>query len=216
MAIAIIAKTGFGGYTLSSFSPATMTEGAPGVAIVFAFNLFIGFEATAIYSEESRDPKRTIGRATYISLATISIFYVFITWTLVAGYGASDVQEIVAADPGNFAFTTAAEYVGQWASDVMQWGILGGLFAALLGLHNSTSRYMFALGRSHLLPSQLGRVHRRYGSPFVASLTATVIEILVVSIVRSLASTRSSSWGGHRRRRRRSASYFFRRSQPYR
>lgn len=182
VAIAIIAKTGLSGYTLSSFSPAMMAKGAPGVAIVFAFNLFIGFEATAIYSEESRDPKRTIGRATYISLATISIFYVFITWTLVAGYGASDVQEIAAADPGNFAFTTAAVYVGQWASDVMQWGILVGLFAALLGLHNSTSRYLFALGRSHLLPGQLGRVHRRYGSPFVASLTVTGIEILVVSL----------------------------------
>ena len=50
--------------------------------------------------------------------------------------------------------------------------VIVGLFAALLGLHNSTSRYMFALGR----------VHRPYGSPFVASLTVGGIEILVVSV----------------------------------
>ena len=84
----------------------------------------IGFEATAIYSEETRDPTRTIGRATYVALATISVFYVFVTWTLVAGHGAADVQRIIAADTGNFAFTTARVFVGQWASNVMQEALL--------------------------------------------------------------------------------------------
>ena len=33
------------------------------------FAAFIGFEATTIYSEEAREPQRTVPRATYISAA---------------------------------------------------------------------------------------------------------------------------------------------------
>ena len=35
-----------------------------GLALVFVVSAFIGFEATAIFGEEARDPKRTISRPT--------------------------------------------------------------------------------------------------------------------------------------------------------
>ena len=40
---------------------------------------FIGFEATTIYSEEAKDPKRTVPRATYVAVLTIGLFYTVTT-----------------------------------------------------------------------------------------------------------------------------------------
>ena len=114
LVVAIIVSEGFGAFSLSSFSPASITSGAPGVAFLWAFALFLGFEATAIYSEESRNPKRTIGRATYISLTVILCFFILVSWTLVSAYGSSEVQGVAAENPGNFAFMTAENYVGSW------------------------------------------------------------------------------------------------------
>jgi amino acid transporter len=175
LVVAIIISEGFGAFSLSSFSPAGITSGAAGVG-------FLGFEATAIYSEESRNPKRTIGRATYISLTVIVCFFILVSWTLVAAYGSSEVQRVAAEDPGNFAFMTAESYVGSWLSSLMQWGVLVAFFASALGLHNSGARYVFALGRSELLPRRLGRVHPRYKSPWTASITLTAIEFAVIGM----------------------------------
>ena len=61
---AAIDEDGAAGVGLESFRPSVATDGAFGLAMMFAFASFIGFEATAIYSEEARDRDRTIPRQT--------------------------------------------------------------------------------------------------------------------------------------------------------
>jgi amino acid transporter len=180
--VAIFAKDGLSAFTFSSFNPRVIFQGAPGVGLVFAFTLFLGFEATAIYSEESRNPEKTIGRATYISLSIISIVYILVAMSLVAAYGAAHVQDIAANDPGGFAVATAKHYLGGWAGQLFEWGIIASLFAAILGIHNSGSRYLFAMGVSGLLPRWLGRVSKRYGSPITAVIFASCLELVVVIV----------------------------------
>src|SRR5882724_7113958 len=55
------------------------------------------------------------------------------------------------------------------------------LFAAALAFHNVTWRYMFALGREHVLPAGLGRTS---GSniPRAASLTQSAIGLAVIVV----------------------------------
>ena len=57
---------------------------APGVGAVFAFGIaaFIGFESGSIYSEECRDPRRTVGRATFVALAFTGISYAVSAWAM--------------------------------------------------------------------------------------------------------------------------------------
>ena len=45
--------------------PGNFFSGAPGIALIFALAGYIGFEATAVFRDEARDPARTIPRATY-------------------------------------------------------------------------------------------------------------------------------------------------------
>ena len=48
---------------------------------------FIGFEATAVFRDEARDPERTIPRATYTALLLIGVFYTLSSWAVVSAWG---------------------------------------------------------------------------------------------------------------------------------
>ncbi len=60
--LAVVAKGGSDteGFSTGVFQPDTLTSGAPGIGLMFAIAGFIGFEATAVFRDEARDPDRTI------------------------------------------------------------------------------------------------------------------------------------------------------------
>ena len=84
---AIIAQGADSGVSLASFSGRYVLSGSPMIALMLGFAAFIGFEATAIYSEEAKDPDRSIPLATYASVLVIGVFYAVSTWALVVGLG---------------------------------------------------------------------------------------------------------------------------------
>ena len=45
---------------------------------------------------------------------------------------------------------------------------------------NTTARYMYSLGRERVLPSALGRTHPKHRSPHIASITQSVIALIIV------------------------------------
>lgn len=162
-----------------------------GIAMAFAFASFIGFEATAIYGEESKDPHRTVPRATYLSVLTITVVFGFTAFAIVTGLGSSQVVDqtvalstvgdVPLADPANVLFSVADTYVGSWLKELMSWLVISSLFAGLLAFQNSAARYFYAMGRSGVLPSQLDRVNRR-GAPWTATVTTSVISLIVILI----------------------------------
>lgn len=177
--IAILAHRGLDAFSLTSFAPHTVFSGAIGVALVFAFNNYIGFEATAIFSEEARDPHRTIPRATYTAVLLVTIFYAITTWALIAGAGGEQAAAVAGKDPGTFVFALNEQYVGHITTLVMEFLVITSIFAALLATHNGTARYFFALGRDGLLPRSLGQTRAKTGAPHVAS----AIQVLIVTVV---------------------------------
>ena len=80
---------------------------------MFALASFVGFEATAIYGEESRNPTRTVPLATYAAVSIIMIFFAFVTWAIISSYGVDHVVAAAFADPGNFWFAKSDEYLGR-------------------------------------------------------------------------------------------------------
>jgi hypothetical protein len=75
------------GFSAALFSPLPVFSGAVGVALMFAHAAFMGFEGTAIYSEEARDPVRTVPRATYIAVIFMGTFYALTAWLIVSSAG---------------------------------------------------------------------------------------------------------------------------------
>ena len=158
-----------------------VAAGAAGIGLLFAFWSWVGFEATAIFGEESKDPKKVVPRATMIAVIGIGVFYTFIAWMAVAGNGARESVTLASgATPFDLLYAPMENYVGHWGVIGFEWFVLGGSFACALAIHNSATRYLFAFGRDGLLPRALGRAHPKYSSPYVASNVQTVITLAIV------------------------------------
>lgn len=67
-AVGVLVTGGADGLHADSFQPAQRVRPGAGAVFVLAFGAFVGFEATAICSEESRDPTRTVPRGTYAAV----------------------------------------------------------------------------------------------------------------------------------------------------
>ena len=175
----------------ASFAPSNIfaggLAGSAGIALAFAFASYIGFEATAIYGEEAKDPHRTVPRATYLAVGLIAVVFAMTSFAVVSGLGASTIVDQVLEisngleDPAAVLFAVASQYVGDWMATLMGWLVLSSLFAGLLAFQNSAARYFFAMGRARVLPQRLDRVNSA-GAPMAASLATSVIAFIVIVI----------------------------------
>jgi amino acid transporter len=182
LAVAVLAKGGAQGLSLKAFAPSNVCSPGLGPVLTLAFAAFIGFEATAIYREEARDPERTIPRATYVAVAFLGGFYAFMVWIIIQAYGPQHAVEVAATDPAGMFFKAIESYVGQWASTTMEVLILTSVLASLLAFHNTITRYTYALSREHILPGALSRLHPVHASPHMASAAQTALAALVVAV----------------------------------
>ncbi|MGV8953239.1 MAG: APC family permease [Cypionkella sp.] len=180
--LAVVFKGGAaGGFTAAPLLPSALMSGNAAIGIMFATATFIGFEATAIYSEEVKDPRRTIPRATFLSLALITLFYSVSTYLLISAYGADAAISEANANPTTMYPSALALYVGQMAVDVMYVLLITSLFAAILSFHNAIARYFFSFGVDGVLPARFGRTHTKHGSPAAGSLLQSATAVLVVA-----------------------------------
>ncbi|TDD87742.1 APC family permease [Saccharopolyspora karakumensis] len=168
----------------ASFSPTALLTGAPGVALTFAIASMFGFESTAIYSAEAKDPARTIPRATYLSVGIIALFFAFVSWMVVSSYGPSRIveqagQALASEDSTTLVFSAVTQALGGWAGTASGVLMATSLLAGLLAFHNASNRYVHSLGRTGALPSVVSRTNRQ-GAPFVASGLQTALALLLV------------------------------------
>jgi amino acid transporter len=170
-----------GPYTFESFEPSVFMQGNLGIAFIFTIAAFIGFESTAIYAEECRDPQKTVPRATVCALLLITGFFCFTSWSLVQAYGFDQIVAIASKDPGNFVFNITRRYVGQWAVETMSVLLITSLFAAELAFHNNISRYLFSISRDGLIWKELSKIHPTNGTPHKASHVHSAIMLMLLA-----------------------------------
>ena len=208
-AIAIFAKEGVHVDLVASFSPSNIIAGGfaggAGIAIAFAFASFIGFEATAIYGEESKDPKRTVPKATYWAIGIITGLFAFVSLAMATGmstYSNPDnfkeipglqsgipgyISEFGALDPvkglqnpsGVLFHLADTNLGGTWMSSIMGILVLTSCFAGLLAFQNSIARYFFALGRSGVFSKKLAQTNAS-GAPVGGVMLTSAIAVAVI------------------------------------
>ncbi|MCW8380872.1 APC family permease [Streptomyces justiciae] len=158
------------------------TGTSAGLGLFFAFWSWVGFESTAMYGEESKDPKRVIPRATLISVVGVGLFYIYVSWMTIAGNGlAGSVKISSGTSPLDLFFDPAHSFIGAWAVDAFQWLLITGSFACGMAFHQCAARYLYAIGREGFLHPALGHTHARHGSPYIASFVQSVIAVALVA-----------------------------------
>ncbi|OAH11372.1 APC family permease [Streptomyces jeddahensis] len=176
----VLVRGGAHGLSAASLAPAHVLVPGTAAVLAFAFAAFTGFESTVIYRREARAPERTVPRATYLAVGFLGLFYAFIVWVVIQAFGNEEVVRAAGEDPSGLFFTAITVYVGGWAADLMHVLIVTSVIASLLAFHNAINRYALALAEEGVLPRQLGRIHSRHGSPYVAGIAQTVLGAVVV------------------------------------
>jgi amino acid transporter len=180
----ILARGGANGIDAAAFAPSVVVSGNPFIGLLFCFAAFVGFEATTIYGEEAKNPKRSIPVATFAALILIGCFYSFSLWCLVLGAGAGQVVDIITglSDPTNFLYLLSQKNAGEAFTTVLRGSFIMSIYACLVSFHNSTARYFFSMGREGLLPASLGLTHPVHKSPHRASILQSILCAIVVAL----------------------------------
>lgn len=184
--VAIGAKVGLDGIsTRWMVAESHSRNGSLGIGLLLAVTCFAGFEATAVFRDEAKDPDITVPRGTYLSIILMGGLFATAAYFFIVGYGPTLVERAVAQDGIAAPLNSIREYLGMVGVNCVQILLCSSLFAAVLALHNILSRYVFSLSQDRIFPSSLAQVHARHGSPHRASIIVSVTAALVTAFLAS-------------------------------
>jgi amino acid transporter len=179
----IVIRGGDAGISGEPLSFGSFFNGPWATGVMLAIFGFVGFEATAVFRTEARNPERTIPRATYAAAILIAAFYAFSAYCMIIGIGAKNAVGYATKHPETFVPDIAERFVGVFAHDAIQVLLMTSFLACILTFHNVVSRYLYTLGKQGVLPRRLGTVHPQHKSPYVASFTTFVIAFVIFAIM---------------------------------
>ncbi|WP_276957793.1 APC family permease [Ferrimicrobium acidiphilum] len=161
----------------ASFEPSLVSRGISGMGLAFplAVFLFIGVGNPGAMVEETRNARRSVPRAIYIATIIATVIYVLMAWTTSIAFhnNASTIGGLSAP------FVTAADKALGPVSVLVYLAGLTSTFSSLIGATTAQTRIIFSAGREKLLPSVLGKLSDRYGTPVISLIAYSVIALII-------------------------------------
>jgi amino acid transporter len=162
------------------FSWAHLPGGLTGLSRGFplALYMFIGWENGPALAEECRDPKKTVPRALYLSIAIGTVLFVLFAYATITSFH-YDVSSI---GRSSVPFLTVADNELGRVS-ILAWlaGIVS-VLAALMAGSNSQARMLYNGGRTGLLPARLGELRQETSTPVNALVTMAAVGLGIIAI----------------------------------
>jgi len=146
---------------------------------VICFGL-VGLELASVMGDEIRDPARTLPGAVAWGGIISGILYLGATLTLVIAVGKNDIsvlQGIVQAVSHMAGGIGVAWIVAPFA--VMLSLSIAGIGSAWMG---GSARIPFVAGLDSYMPTWLGKVHPKYGTPYAALIVQGIVSLILVII----------------------------------
>ncbi|MFF7737090.1 amino acid permease [Streptomyces sp. NPDC007984] len=154
-------------------------------ALIAAF-YYWGWDVTSNLSEETRNSRRTTGLAGLIGLGIV--FLLFEVFTVAVNVILSSRQ--IAENEANVLAVLGEEVWPGWGGKLLIVAVMLSTIATLETTLIQVTRSLFAMGRDRTMPSALGRVHRRWNTPWVA-----IVVVGSVALVMFIASNALGSVG---------------------
>jgi amino acid transporter len=179
LAMGAIAWTRFGSAT--QWSPAALVPSLALKDLMFWSTLvfaWTGFEAASFMGDEIEDARRNVSRGILFSAPLIIVIYMLGTLAVLVTApvsGLTGLQGIMqAVDAG------ARRIDAPWLTPVMAALIALTALGSLCAWLGAVARIPFVAGIDRFLPPAFGRIHPRWGSPWVALLTQSAITVIFV------------------------------------
>ncbi|MDX1600497.1 MAG: amino acid permease [Anaerolineales bacterium] len=154
-------------------------------AMGLTFIAFEGYEIIVQAGEEVKDPRRTIPRAVFYSLAIVVPIYM-----LVAFVSLGAVNPETAIPTFEWLGQHAEVGVAEAARQFMPLGtillLIGGILSTMSALNATTyssTRVSFAMGRDKNLPDAFAQVHPRTRTPHLALLWSGVLIVFMALVI---------------------------------
>lgn len=179
----LIANGGPEGHSFAPWNPASLLTPSIGLLLLFSVGLFNGFEATAIYRDEVRDPEKTIPRATYLAILFLGLFYAASSYALILSEGPSQAVAAALKNPAEMMPHALLVYFGAFANQLIAVLLVTSMFASTLALQNILARYTHSLSVDGVFPRALAAVHPRHGSPHRSALTVGAVQLVMLAML---------------------------------
>lgn len=147
-------------------------------ATTLAFYAMVGFEDSVNMAEEAKDPSRIFPKVLLTGLLFTGLIYVLVSVTAIAlvpadelGEGDTPLLKVVQAGAPGFPIGIFA-FITMFA--VANTALINMLMA---------SRLLYGMSRQHVLPPQLGRVHRSRRTPYIAIGFTTFLALGLITFV---------------------------------
>jgi amino acid transporter len=139
-----------------------------------------GMEAPGMMAGEMRDPEREMRRAGWIASGFATAFYVSTTVAFLIVLSPEKISELNGfAEMGNSAGLLLG---AAWLSPLIAFLVVVSGVGFVGGLGTATSRLPFAAGVDCLLPAAFGKIHPRWGTPYVSILALGLVATFLLII----------------------------------
>jgi amino acid transporter len=188
-AVVLFARSGSATpFTAASMVPATgLRDIVFWSSIAFAFG---GFEAASLMGSEVRDSRRTIPRAIVVAGVIVTLVYVSGTLAVLVALPQSETSSLQGLTQ---ALQAIVRRLGLGGIDrlmalLIAVSSIGGVGAWLA----ASSRLPFVAGIDRLLPKAFGKLHPRWGTPWVALLVQSAIAAVMTLIGQAGATVKTA------------------------
>src|SRR5262252_6348336 len=178
---------GFGLYSwtlrgsATSFTPQTLMPGTGLKDLVFLSTIafaFGGVESASTMGEEIVDARRTVPRAVVTAGVLIAAFYLVSTWCLLLALPKDRISELQGLLQAVQAMATKSG--ASWIVPIVAATITLNALGGVGGWFAATARLPFVAGIDRFLPPVFGKLHPRWGTPYVALILQAVCGVIFV------------------------------------
>ena len=148
---------------------------ARGAAVIFF--AYIGFDAVSTAAQEAKNPQKDMPLGILGSLGICTVLYI-VTSLLLTGV-LKYTQLNVAAPVADGIEATGVAW-GQWLVLI---GTIAGLSTVMLVMLLGQSRVFFSMSRDGLLPEWAGRVHPKFRTPYISSITVGIFVAIFAAVI---------------------------------
>jgi APA family basic amino acid/polyamine antiporter len=191
----VLLVIGFGAFYVdtanwSPFIPAQLTDatgalvpGKYGWSGIFAgagviFFAYIGFDAVSTAAQEAKNPQRDLPIGILASLAVCTVLYILMALVMT---GMVPFMRLDVAEPVYVALDAAGPQLA-WLKYFATLGAIAGLASVVLVMLMGQPRIFYAMSRDGLLPPLFGRVHPKFGTPWLATIVTGVVAAAVAGL----------------------------------